>query len=646
MAADDADEKKPEVDPWADILSESLDDSENLASGDGLGEVDDASAFDFLDGDEDLAAGDLAADALPAADLTAAEFAADDLAADDLAAAELAGDDLSVERFATESAADAPPLSVFAPEESAVGEPSPSTIEIGTGLSGIRLDEAEAAEEEAFAQAAAAGEHDEASEPTHDFDFGSEPANDADETDFFAGVAEDESAAAADDTEAEGQDVFAPAATAVAAAGTSAAMTAPAVAGRVTPAKGKPKKKGGIGQMIGVVLGGLMSIPIVLGILIGLMWAGWPDTLGLRKSMPPALSFILPPKQPSGIGKLPAVAPDAVADAGGSALDAALGGLAAADPTDSIPAPSTDTAAAEGDDAVVGDRPAPVDAFAAAGTLPGIDPLPADEPVPPAASDDPSSSDPSSSDPSSSDPSSSDPDSSDPDSSALAALGTRPAPLDDFDAAVLGGEPATARPEPAVVEPEPLDMASLEAAVLAADEASAAVAAIDDFADRDSRRQLIQWYRSLARMAAELAILERVAADSARPLTDVPDGVVDLHAKIAADGRLVEQLGRLAPMWLAFDKRDSDGVMLVGELSSTRPAGPWWRSQLIHPGADGTPRELTVITRAEPRTVAGEQVFVTGVVIGDDVVWGTDCRAARASDSAPPAADDIFGLPE
>jgi hypothetical protein len=161
MAADDADEKKPEVDPWADILSESLDDSENLASGDGLGEVDDASAFDFLDGDEDLAAGDLAADALPAADLTAAEFAADDLAADDLAAAELAGDDLSVERFATESAADAPPLSVFAPEESAVGEPSPSTIEIGTGLSGIRLDEAEAAEEEAFAQAAAAGEHDE-----------------------------------------------------------------------------------------------------------------------------------------------------------------------------------------------------------------------------------------------------------------------------------------------------------------------------------------------------------------------------------------------------------------------------------------------------------------------------------------------------
>jgi hypothetical protein len=627
MAADDADEKKPEVDPWADILSESLDVSENLGSGAGLGEVDDASAFDFLDGDDDLVASDPAADALPAADLTAAEFAAadlaaaefaaDDLSAADLAADDLSADDLSAESFATESAADAPPLSVFAPEESAVGEPSPSTIEIGTGLSGIRLDEAEAAAEEAFAQAAAADEHDEATEPTHDFDFGSEPANDADETGFFAGVAEDESAAAADDTEAEGQDLFVAAAPAVAAAGTS-----PAVAGRVTPAKGAPKKKGGIGQMIGVVLGGLMSIPIVLGILIGLMWAGWPDTLGLRKSMPAALSFLLPPKQPSGLAKLTAVAPDAVADAGGSALDAALGGLAAADPANT----DTDTAAPEGDDALGGDRPAPVDAFAAVGTLPGIDPLPADEPLVPAASDDPPS--------------------SDPDNTALAALGTRPAPLDDFDAAVLGGEPATARPEPASVEPEPLDMASLEAAVLAADEASAAVAALDDFADRGSRRQLIEWYRSLARVAAELAILERVAADSARPLTDVPDGVVDLHAKIVADGRLVEQLGRLAPMWLAFDKRDSDGVMLAGELSSTRPAGPWWRSQLIHPGADGTPRELTVITRAEPGAVAGEPVFVTGVIIGDDVVWGADCRAARASDSARPAADDIFGLPE
>jgi len=637
MAADDADEKKPVVDPWADIVSEDLGDlseglgglsedlgglsenlgAENLGGGDGLGEGDDASAFDFLDGDDEAAPADLAAAEFPIAEMPTADLSAGDLAADDLAADDLAADlteELAQELFAeadeeADLAADAPPLSVFAPEESAVSRPSPSTIEIGTGLSGIRLDEAEAAEEEAFAQAAAAAEPDQATESNDSFDFGGVSSNAGDESDFFASAGLEETGEAADNTEATGEELFAAAAPAV-----TAAVTAPA-AGRVTTAKAAPKKKGGIGQMIGVVLGGLMSIPIVLGILVGLMWLGWPDTLGLRKSMPAALSFLLPPKQPSGLARLPAVAPDAAPDAGGSALD----DLAVTDAAD-----ATDGA---GGDALGGDRPAPVDAFAAAGTLPGIDALPDDEPPAPAASDDPEDSSPA--------------------SEALAALGTRPAPLDDFDAAVLGGEPATARSEPAVVvEPEPLDMASLEAAVLAADEASAAVTALDDFEDRGSRRRLIEWYRSLAHVASELALLERVAADSARPLAGAPDPVVDLHATIAADGRLVDQLGRLAPMWLAFDKRDSDGVMLVGEFSSTRPAGPWWRSLVVHPDGEGTPRELTVITRSEPAAVAGEPVFITGVIIGDDVVWGTDCRAARPSDSARPEPDDIFGLPE
>jgi len=661
MAADDADEKKPEVDPWADIMAEDLGGlsenlgAENLGNGDGLGEGDDASAFDFLDGDDDAAASDAAASDVAAADFPAAEFpasgppgdelpigepAAGALAAGELPVGELSADltdELAQELFAeadeeADLAAGAPPLSVFAPEESAVSEPSPSTIEIGTGLSGIRLDEAEAAEEEAFAQAA------------------------GDESDFFASAGLDEAEEAAEDAEATGEDLFTAAAPAV-----GAAVTAPAAA-RVTTAKAAAKKKGGIGQMIGVVLGGLMSIPIVLGILIGLMWAGWPDTLGLRKSMPAALSFLLPPKQPSGLAKLPTMTPDAGTpdtglDAGGSALD----DLAVTDAVDTTDGAGSDALGGDalggdalggdalggdalGGDALGGDRPAPVEAFAAAGTLPGIDALPGDEPLP-AASDDPFGSPPAA--PSSGEEDDATPDGSIPASEALAALGTRPVPLDDFDAAVLGGEPATVRPEPAAVEePEPLDMASLEAAVLAADEASAAVAAIDDLEDRGSRRRLIEWYRSLAHVAAELALLERVAADSARPLAKAPDPVVDLHATIAADGRLVDQLGRLAPMWLAFDKRDSDGVMLVGEFSSTRPAGPWWRSRVIHSDGEGTPRDLTVITRSEPAAVAGEPVFVTGVIIGDDVVWGTDCRAARPSDSPRPEPDDIFGLPE
>jgi hypothetical protein len=765
MAADESDEKSPEPDPWADIMADNL-------GGDSGGDSDDASAFGFLDADnesavapsedefapaesapdanpfafstEDVAPPELAAEDFFTAENVTAEnamseaFAGDDLAGDDLAGGN-AGDlvaDLFGEPFPTlddpgastmnespvaeeptavapvdhdsfdadtadsfdadtalsEELADeliadatrdvdAPALSVFAPEESAGHEPSPSTIEIGTGLSGLRLDEAEAAAEDAFAAAdhaeeaaseadffgvtaesddAHAGESSDADpwsgigamsteEPDDStaadeqsgpgtFDFGGGSADGiAEELAAEDLAAEDLSSAGDFSADAASGDDFSvvgattAAGAAVAVVGTTAGRTDKPVA----PAgRAGRTKKGGIGQILGVVLGGLMAIPIVLGIVIGLMWLGWPDTLGLRKSLPSTLAFLLPPKPPSGLAKLPVVALDGGAAEGGSSLDDVAASAAGLMPGEST---GNDSPTTEGDA-----KPVPTDAFAAAGTLPmpdsppGLDPALVPDPTMPEGATAPLLAEPA------------------PDAHSLAAAGTRPAlpGIDDFDAAVLG------EPRPA---PEPLDTSALDAAVTAANEAFGAVAGIDDLNDRVGGRQLIDWYRSLARVAEECVRLERVAADSARPLDGAPEQVVDLHARIAADGQLAEQLARLGPMWLAFERRESEGIMLVAEFDGARLVGPWWLSTVFHAGDDGGRHELTVVSRTEPAFPAGEPVFVTGVIFGDDVIWASDCRSARdprpttdeASDrpaggveDGRPAADDIFSLPE
>jgi len=114
-------------------------------------------------------------------------------------------------------------------------------------------------------------------------------------------------------------------------------------------------------------------------------------------------------------------------------------------------------------------------------------------------------------------------------------------------------------------------------------------------------------------------------------------------------------------MWLAFERRDSEGVMLVAEFDRARPVGPWWLSTVVHAGEDGERRELSVVSRSEPTVAAGDPVFITGVIFGDDVVWASDCRSAlqprpisdeaaadpvdRPVEEGRPAADDIFSVP-
>lgn len=78
------------------------------------------------------------------------------------------------------------------------------------------------------------------------------------------------------------------------------------------------KKSGGIGQLVGVALGGMMAIPITLAILI---YGLGKDPFGVTKQVPEQVAFLLPEKFRPGYKKPAAPKPGADA-AGPSALDA------------------------------------------------------------------------------------------------------------------------------------------------------------------------------------------------------------------------------------------------------------------------------------------------------------------------------------
>jgi len=74
------------------------------------------------------------------------------------------------------------------------------------------------------------------------------------------------------------------------AVGAAAAVAAPKKPAR-SASRPKPAKQGGLGQMIGVVLGGLMALPITYATLI---WGFGKDPFKFTKNVPPDLAFLLP----------------------------------------------------------------------------------------------------------------------------------------------------------------------------------------------------------------------------------------------------------------------------------------------------------------------------------------------------------------
>ena len=413
--------------------------------------------------------------------------------------------------------------------------------------------------------------------------------------------------------------------TAVAATGVAGAALA--MAGD-RPAAAK-KKGSGFGQMVGVVLGGLMALPITYAILI---WGFQKDPFKLGKQVPSQLAFLLPQKLQPGYQR------PRKADAGPN-LDAApsLDDLPSADePMPTTPDPAATTAAesaeSEPTEPTEPTKPAeptepaesaPMKAEAVAGT--STEPAASAEPTEPAetakAAADAAG------------------------ESVAAAVAAAPAMAADsslagafpksdslpgLDALMADAGVAAVAALPAAVPAAlpPLDLTGVETAAEHAAEAFEALNAATDPGSPDRDRLLVAWYKRLARLGEELVRLETSAADSGRPLSPTPAPAADLIDSICVSEAAVADLDRLGGMWLTSQKRQADGVSLVVTLGPSRQVGPYWSTRATVSGAelDGTDRTMAIISRLAPPTDMGERVMVSGVMFDGDAIWAADMR--------------------
>jgi len=610
----DDDTKDEGFDPWADLEAEGSTD---------LGE-----GFSFSVDDVSLDAGL-------------------DAPADGPAGEGITADDAFVNAWLnepTDEASPGTPLSVFAPDDLAdVGETvggdaaeadwpgDPAAIEIGTGESGVTSASDIHAlglggDDAVFAEAT--GE-----EP----DFGTASLDstepEAVEAIAFASVAREDEQVEEDIID------FGTAAGAVTQAAAAADGETGAVIAKLGSAdQGNPRKRG----LLGVVLGGFLAIPIVLGILVGLMWMGWNDTVGIRRLLPEQLSFLLPQARNSvavgatggpdfgaapSLNELPVVADETVAV------------------VDEAPSPSPDAEPAA--DAVVPpvaiEEPVATEQPAVTETASSAEPLGALSAEPPLAeepaalvADSPAMN---------SEPP--------PVAAPPVAVVTEPS-LDDVAAIAPPATDALAPAKdvappaaavPVVPEPEPLDLGGLEATVAEATAALDAVEAVADPTDPVRKTLLVDWYKRLARVAQELATLEHRAADSGRPFAATPAVAADLGGRILAAPELADDLARLARNWLTYSRRDGDGVVMPAMFSGSRRVGPYWCSSVSIAEAGGASRELSVISRVEPAAVPGEPVVIMGLVMDGGVLWASDVRSATAVAPAAASEPDPFGQP-
>jgi len=368
------------------------------------------------------------------------------------------------------------------------------------------------------------------------------------------------------------------------------------------------RKGGGLGQLVGIVLGGLMAIPITYAILL---WGFQRDPFKLTAMLPQEAAFLLPEKfrpgsdgpkvaklpQASSLDNLPAVPAEPAV-----AVDAAAPGSEPAAPAPTEPEPSPADPAQPEAVVAMQDR-----ATTPAGTVP-MESRPAET-----RADEPAGKEPGAGEPASETP--------------------LPPPFDDV-AAAAKMPVSTAPVEPP--EPEPLDTAALDAAIGEAAVAFEELSASDPESP-ERRTRLRDWYKRLAAVAEQLVLLEKVAVDSGRSLDGAVGGVAAIGEAVGADPAMQAELAKLSGMWLESRRRPADGTVLLATFEGTRQVGPYWSSRITVQGTE--PRSVAVISRAEPRAESGETVMVTGVLFDDDVVWASDCRTLVRKSAK---AEDLF----
>jgi len=369
--------------------------------------------------------------------------------------------------------------------------------------------------------------------------------------------------------------------------GALSAALPPVVASGAIVTSGPRSKRagGGLGQMVGVVIGGLLAIPVTLAILL---FGFQRDPLHLTPKVPDGLRFLLPSRFRS-----------AGMDRRTDQTSFGPGRLT----LDQIPAPNAAAAAADEPNPDPGVPPAPtiVDEGELAGGA--IVPPPAALAAQVGGAD-----------------------------SGLPAS-PPPHPIDEVelvvdpvsvDAGSGGGEPGR--------KAGAIDHAPVAAAI------SAAMSATDSLGPDSTVQEqaLVGWYRSLSLVALELAKVERTAIESGRPSSEVVEGFAELRRRLSVDR--YSELELLGSMWLASEKRPSDGAILVATLEAARPVGPWWGGRLTVGGE--TSQRLSFLSRSAPRAEPGEQVIVVGVLGDPGTIWAVDIGSTPAAETTANEAVD------
>lgn len=365
--------------------------------------------------------------------------------------------------------------------------------------------------------------------------------------------------------------------------------TAPAIVTGTIATSSRPvgARKGGLGQLLGVVFGGLLAIPVTLAILL---YGFQRDPFQIAPRVPDALRFLLPSRfRPFDSDRRMAASPNAVRPSTLDQLPAPR--LTAEDPVD---------AGAEGDTAADGARSlaGPAEPEVAVG-----------EPV----------------------------DGSGEGTSGVPVADTledvrivvEPVPVERADAS-----------DEHVRGAQRVDFSHVDSAVAAAISATENLAAPVD-GDPSARDQaLVGWYRRLSVVADESAKAERSAIEAARPASEVVEKFAELSRRLS--GRRLDDLELLGAMWLASEKRPSEGAMLVATLEAAHPVGPWWGGRLAVAG--DTPRTLSFLARSEPRAEPGERVIVVGVLGDSGTIWAVDVGPLSAAGETVRDGGDAGGF--
>lgn len=407
-----------------------------------------------------------------------------------------------------------------------------------------------------------------------------------------------------------------------------------AATAHVVPAAKPPvraaSRKSGWGQVAGVALGGVMAIPVTMGILL---WGLRQDPFRVAQHVPESLAFLVPgelrtqaapPAAAPVASDVPAAvdAPAAAADAPAVTDDVASAVDEAVTDQPTLDEPMQDEASPASTADAASSEPAEPATGTEAGTAETQVAVAVETPMP--------------------------------DESTVAVLDTEPTfpPLPDAadpvaDAPVAEPAAVVEVAQSAAIAP---DFSVVDASAAAARTAFAALETFDrdadadtDAAGPDTRKTvlMVEWYRQLAAAAEAFAGLERTAADAGMPLTGPPPSLRELQAEIVAEPGRLDQLARLSRNWFSYPARQASGVMVPGVLAGTRRVGPYWCSSVTVAEAGDRSRDLAIISRMEPAAVAGARVLVTGLIIDGDVVWASDvCPATPEGVAAASAAAD------